>query len=747
VPARLRTSVVLAVVAAVLLGYILIVERGSLSSSELEQRKGSALPEFVRAHLSKLEIQRKGQTVVLERNPDDTDEGGLWRVTAPYRAMADRDTVESLVGELEFLDARRKLEHVSAEDQKRFGFDAPRYRVWFTVGKLRAAVLVGNESPRGDGVYLRGTDPNTAFVVGKDLVETLDHDARDYHTTELHEGVLVSTAQSLSLHDAQGDRSVRKRADGSWTFEPPLAGLASTPAISETIEAVDHLRAKHFIAQEAKDLAQYGLAEPQFELRLHNKRLLDLGKDKETDKSAAKTEPKHEEIELRLRAGKACAEHSGETYLTVGDSKSVSCVADADVDKLRRSIVDLREGRLLPFDDDAIASLRIEHAGRRLTLTKTDAGFSYEATRPGAAAIKGDARTEAVNDWFAALRGTKADRFEPESARGGAADVKLHVERTENKPAYDLQVDSSPVSGPIAWREAEPVTLVFAPGAAALLDTSAARVRKLAVVQVPEADLRALSIKRASGIEHLSRKAGDSAFNIDAPLHAPADSLVVSELTRLLASLEAVRFVADAPEPAHGLATPFIEIGIEHTSKDAAAKPAHIDIAIGEETEGGRFAQRRDQPGVFVIASRVVQLLSEPLVSRTWLSTPLEQITAIDLEQAGKRVHIERSGEQFAAPGTKLDDAGARSVAEALATLRASRVTAYGPPAADQGLQKPFARVSVSARDAGGVEQHYTIAFGAAAQDGRYARRDDRAVGFVVPKDSADGLLAPLAGP
>jgi hypothetical protein len=744
VKGRLRTSVVLAIVAAVLLGYILIVERGSLSSGELEQRKDSALPQFVRQHLSKLEIQRKGKTVVLERDPNDLDEGGLWHVGAPYRAKADRDAVESLIGELEFLDARRKIEHVSAEDRKRFGFDTPRYRVWFTVGKLRVPVLVGNESPRGDGVYLRGADPSVAFVVGKDLAETLDHDARDYHTQELHEGVLVSTAQSLSIHDTQGDRAVRKRADGSWSFEPPLAGLASTPAIGEAIEAVDQLRGKHFIAQDVKDLAQYGLTEPHFELRVRNKRLLDLGQD--NHKSAAKSEPKHEEVELRLRAGSACADHAGESYLTVGDTKSVSCVADADLAKMRKSITDLREGRLLPFDDDAIAALRIERGGHRLTLTKTDAGFSYEATRPGAAALKGDARTEAVTDWFNALRGTKAERFDVEAAHAGAGDVRLHVDRAQSKPVYDLHLDTSQGSGPVAWREGEPVTLVFASGTAALLEPSAARVRKLEVVQIAEADLRAISIKRGTSVEHLSRNASDSAFAIDAPLQAPADTLVLSELTRLLASLEAVRFVSDAPEATQGLATPFIELGIEHAAKNGAAKPTRIEIAIGNQTEGGRFAQRKDQPGVFVISSRLVQLLTEPLVSRTSLSTPLEQITAIDLEQNGKRIHLERSGDQFVAPGTKLDGAAARAVAEAVATLRASHVTAYGAATPEQGLQKPFARVSVSSRDTTG-EQHYTISVGAEAQGGRYVRRDDRAVSFIVSKDSADKLLGPVAAP
>ena len=146
-----------------------------------------------------------------------------------------------------------------------------------------------------------------------------------------------------------------------------------------------------------------------------------------------------------------------------------------------------------------------------------------------------------------------------------------------------------------------------------------------------------------------------------------------------------------------------------------------------------------------MISPRLAQLLSEPLISRTLLSTPLEQIDSIDLEQGARRARIERSGEQFRAAGTQLDASAARAVAEALATLRATHVTAYGPASADQGTQKPFARATVSAHDAGGAQLHYTIAFGDEAQGGRYARRDDRDAAFIVPKDSVEALLAPVA--
>src|SRR5262245_44170492 len=122
-----RTSIVLLVVAVALAGYIVLVERGSISSGEREQRKGSALSEFVRARVEKLELQRKGATVVLVRdvNAEPDDPAAEWRVVAPYRAKADQEAIDTLLGELEWLDGRKRLEGIDAEDRKRFGLTTP----------------------------------------------------------------------------------------------------------------------------------------------------------------------------------------------------------------------------------------------------------------------------------------------------------------------------------------------------------------------------------------------------------------------------------------------------------------------------------------------------------------------------------------------------------------------------------------------------------------------------------------------
>jgi hypothetical protein len=169
-------------------------------------------------------------------------------------------------------------------------------------------------------------------------------------------------------------------------------------------------------------------------------------------------------------------------------------------------------------------------------------------------------------------------------------------------------------------------------------------------------------------------------------------------------------------------------------------------LEVGAPADAGRFAQLRDQPGVFVLAARTASLLLDPLVSRSLLATPLEHLREVTREHAAKREHIVRGGDGFtAAPGTALTPDAARALAEAVATLRASRVIEYGAAGATTGLAHPDTKVEVIA-DANGAEQRYTIAIGGDAGDGaRYARRSDVAVTFALPKESCERLLGPSA--
>jgi len=733
----MRTSVVLAVVAAALLGYILVFERGSITSGEREQRKGNALGEFVRARVAKLEIQRKGVTTVLTRDPeaDVEDDAALWHVQAPYHAKADQDAVDTLLGELEWLDGRRKLEGITAEDRKRFGFDKPRYRVWFTVGKTRVPVVVGNLSPRGDGVYVSAGKQDSAWVVGKDLVEALDAEPGEYHTKELHDGVFVSTAIRVSLRDAQGEREMRKGDDGLWRFESGASGLASTPAIASIVEALDGLRTRRFVAQDVKDLARYGLDRPRLDLRVRTATLTGLPKD-------AKTKPERKESTLQLRVGSACVGHAGESYVAMADAKAVHCAADEDLGKLGKTLIELREARLLPLEEGEVSEVQVTRGDEKLVLTRTGESWSHALTRSGKPVLSGDTRKDAAPDWLKALAAVQAIRFDAQSFAAAPALV-ARFGRGKDKPAFELRVASPGGAELIVHRGDEAATVAFPASAADLLAPEAARFRTLALRSDAGAQLQRVEVRRGAAVERLQR--AGAGMNVETPVQAPADPVVVSELARLLGSLEAVRFVADAPAPSHELGSPAIEVRAELTPaavKDAKTETKRLVLRLGAATEGGRFAELEGTPGVFVASSQLADLLSAPLASRTQLATPLERLRAVEIEQGARRVRVERSGERFAAAAdANLGSLSAQTIAEAVATLRALRVAGYGAATPDQGLQRPFARIAIVAQDEAGAEQRYTIAIGGEVDGGRYARRDDQPITFVLPGAALAALV------
>jgi hypothetical protein len=746
-----RTSLVLGIALLLLGGYVFFVERGSLSTGEIEKRKGSALPQLVRDRITRLEIQRKGVTTVLTRSleekPKDegsiseTEDAALWHVEAPYRAKADQAVVDSLLGELEWLDGKRNLGPATAQDRARFGFDKPRARIAFTVGKVQVKVVIGKESPRGDGIYVMTGDPPQVFLAGKDLIEALNQEPGRYHDKELHSGILVMTARAITLRDAQGERGMRKRDDGSWEMSAGADGLASEPVMTDLLHALDELRTQRFVADHVSDLGRYGLGSPRFSFALRRATLV-------SGKPQPGKEPKREESTLTLLAGAPCEGHPGESYVTIAGSNEVSCASDPDLAKLNKSAAELRESRLLPIVAEDIKSVQLRRGGVQLSLTAAEDGTSwtYALSGGGAPSLSGTARDGSVSDWLKALAAAQVTRFDlpPPATLSQPGAISVEVGRAKDKPTFKLQAVLAGMDL-IARRADESHAVAFAASIAEQLTPQAARFRPLALLHLSEPALRSIEITRGGVQERVVRGTGADSWNVVAPQALAADNLIASELARNLSALEVVRFDADTPSPAHALATPAAVVTLTY---EESGKPAQRTVLeVGGPADGGRFAQLRGQPGGFVLAARTASLLLDPLVSRSLLATPLEHLREVTLEHAGQREHIVRGEGAFtAAPGGTLTPEAARALAEAVATLRASRVIEYGAASATTGLTHPDAKLDVVADGANGAEQRYTIAIGGDAGDGaRYARRSDVAVTFVLPKEACERLLGPSA--
>jgi len=362
--------------------------------------------------------------------------------------------------------------------------------------------------------------------------------------------------------------------------------------------------------------------------------------------------------------------------------------------------------------------------------------------RAGKSVAEGDARPEAVSEWLAALRGAKAEEWRS----GGlgqlrAADAITLAITRKDKPRYELRIDATkrPL---VAQRGTEPELALFSESILDLLIPSATRFQKLDLIHAVPTAFRQVEIHRQNQLERLVSADGKT-FRIETPIKAEADTIRVSELTRLIGGLEAVRFAADQPDASHGLTSPQVALDAEYED-DPKSPRKKVGLRIGAATDGGRFAQLDGQPGVFVVTAQLAELLAEPFVSRTALAIPLEAIAAIDIEHAGKALRLERRGDHIVATDSAVPPERAQAIAEAIATLRASAAS-YGPPTDIQGLQKPYARIVITPNAP--PQRRRTIALGNESQGGRYARSDDSPVIFTLPAKLSTTLLSDGRGP
>lgn len=743
-----RTTVILGILAAAMLAFILIYERGTMSSREIEQRRDRVLQRFVKERVSRLEIERGGETTLLVREPDE--EGGLelgdWEIRKPFSARADQEVVEDLLGELEWLGPERRLSGLKKEDGERFGFDAPRIRAWFTVGDRRVPITIGKPEPRGAGVYLQLDDPGSAFVVGEGVVKAFDHDPGHFHTKELHEGLSIYTMQSLTLRDENGERVVEKRGDDFWLSEP-FSVLAFHDAVEEVVDCLDELRARRFVSERIDDPAALGLEAPVFEALLV---------EKEPGEPDGKSEA--ETSTLRLRLGGACEGREKESYLAVGDDGPVFCVADADLVRARKDAEALRDRRLLAVRDRGIESVVVASGSSKLELSEKRSQWSFRLSREGKELGSGEADAEAVAKWLKELRAVEAIRFLPaddDALRDHRIDkpsVVLTVKRAGKSAPFTTRVGRGDEREMAVRRGDEPLLALFPASASELLRASSARFRRPGLLNEAEDDLTRLEIRRGDRLEKLERK-GEGAWSIEEPLQVEADPDRLSELAGLLSSLKAQRFVADIAEPEHGLDYPALEVKAFYKTppagesdsaekageqKDSPAERHHL-LAIGGETEGGRYARLDADRAVFVLSESLSGLLSEPLVSRALLSTPVDRLQSVKIAAQERMVEVTRRGDAFSITGSESDAGGrATALAERVAGLRAVGA-AYGYPGPEQGFDPPLTRITVARKKGSPEPLSYELLVGADASSGsasapvRYVRRGDLAVVFTVP--------------
>ena len=672
-----RTTIVLSVIAASLLAFILIFERGTLSSSDLAGRRGHVLTRFVRDQVTQVELVRgEEEAIVLEREPleDDAEEGAIadFRLAAPVDARADQDAVGSFLGALEWLMATRTLDGITDEDRARYGLSAPRFVVRFRVAGEQVALRVGGEAPEGQGIYVGVEGQDRAYVVGADFLESIDHDLAHFRDKALFPRDFYATdARAIRVG---GEVTVAFAKEGeTWLVSEPVRGWANRGAVDRLKRLASEATVARFVTEEASELGRYGLDRPWRDLTITRP------DDARGQKSG------------RLRVGAVCGEHTDERYALVADGGPVVCVLSSALDALTLEESTLRESRLLPLSADAVEGLVLEGAGGRLELRREDS--EWQRVREGEAPVPAD--DGAIAEWLGALRDSRAVGFEDIAGdapgRGlGAPAATLTIRRSDADEELVLRLGESGPEGAWVRRGEEAALARFEAPVAELLAATALRFRDRALVPEEAASAQAITIRRG-GIEERAVRGEGGTWRLEAPIVAEADRVVVRELARQVADLRAERFVAERALAEHGLGAPAQTIAVRFADEGEAART--VTLRIGAPAEGGAFAQLEGDEAVFVLGQAALEGLEGSLVSLDLLTIDTSEAQSIRIERGGAVVaDLRREGTVWqTASGAPAHADRTQALLERLSTLRASGVLRY----ADAPLS-PATRITVT---------------------------------------------------
>src|SRR3989304_4919690 len=277
---KLKTTIILLIVAAIGISYVFLYERKQLPHEEWERLQKKVIPDFKSSMIKKIELNNESGKIVLEKSGDD-----YWYIVEPQRLRADNSEINSILSEFEYMNkvGSFKKEGEKPFDLKDYGLDDPKIsihmytnipasadKIQVTGPKNKYTVFVGQKLAAGDNVYLKldtsdevGVVPGTLHSkANKDVlglrskwVFTFDKEAVDSLQIKTNEYNVVCNRKGIF-----------------WRLVEPIHDLADLEKIKEIIGKLKDLQidSADFLPDTA-ELAKYGLDNPRYAVTINEK--------------------------------------------------------------------------------------------------------------------------------------------------------------------------------------------------------------------------------------------------------------------------------------------------------------------------------------------------------------------------------------------------------------------------------------------------------------------------------------------
>lgn len=660
---RHKTDVALVLVAAIL-AVVVIVDRGSITTAEAEERRYMLVDAWRPDDITRLDIAVDGRTMLLNKVD------GSWNLRQDGEDVtADDQAVGNLLVSLEFASFERTT---AGLDVATTGLDQPRMTFIIHMGSLSYALKVGNEAPSPAGAaYVEvsgGRRGKAQYVVRAELVAELAVERGALRSRHLA-SYLSPQLRSLELtgHFELVRGTWGGRTAGAFFVTSSAVGKvrANRRALDGWLAVLGHLDAERFVPipdADAKDAATLVLTPIDGERKA-----------------------------ARLMLGGACPDGAKDQVLVVRREPEpvAGCVARKLVEQLLIDGDGLADRYVVGTAEGDITEIQLSAADVQVEMARSESGWRMR--KP----TEGPAEREPADKLIAELALVRGRLVAPQDT----SDLEA-LGLTE--PQAEITIRGLPErTVDAAKARTERISVGHPRGEHVFVR----RHDDDAVIQLPVEDARTLlprpSALRASQIydfpiervqqmrldcgrrQRMTRSIA-GAWTLQEPeLTLGVDIGLANGFVERFRQLRAVRWVSEEAEPSHGLDKPWCTVEIDYQrQQDGEAVDETHRVYLGGETRGGYFARHDDDPAVFVAPKGVGSQAARWMLDRSAILVPLRDVAKVEL-RSGDAV-LERDG---ATLGPAL---------EGLGELIAEGVMHLGSPKEGAGFDNPLLRIEIT---------------------------------------------------
>ncbi|WP_415910355.1 DUF4340 domain-containing protein [Oleiharenicola sp. Vm1] len=384
---------------------------------------------------------RNAPTVTAEKRGDN------WWLTQPFEWPANRNAVDHVLHELQFLEHETSFAVAdlakSGQSLADYGLTEPAMTFTFTSAGKDYALRIGDRTEIGNRLYLLSPDGTRIHVVNRGLADSLGLGADQLRSDAVFT-IPVFEIRSLALQTANAKTRLRRESQ-RWMIEAPIQARAAKAETETTLTELTGLQVRRFLEARDADPAKTGLAAPALRVTLEGnarRETLLLGHLVGPAPAAtgiapvevyAKLEDKPAVFVTRLNAGQLSGDQVGL------------------LDRLRLAQDKLRDKHVLDFDFANVTALTLAAPDRpELSLQRLDAAQgaaeSWQVVVRGAAGQAPQtlpADPAIVQDFLQRLKFLTASKFLSDAP--SAADLESYgFNRPEREITLNLRTGGGP---------------------------------------------------------------------------------------------------------------------------------------------------------------------------------------------------------------------------------------------------------------------------------------------------------------